>query len=93
LSWAAKKIFLCLWASSCSEQKENLPFHPNGMIFKALMADGAVIAQDYYSVGGGFVATQEDVTVEDYCIRTLYPCHHGEAVLKYCAQLGISFLI
>jgi L-serine dehydratase len=46
------------------------------------MADGAVIAQDYYSVGGGFVATQEDVTVEDYCIRTLYPCHHGEAVLS-----------
>ena len=72
-------------------KKENLPFHPNGMIFKALMADGTVITQDYYSVGGGFVATQEDVTVEDYCIRTLYPCHHGEAVLKYCDQLGISF--
>lgn len=72
-------------------RKESLPFHPNGMIFKAITSDGRVIEQDYYSIGGGFVATQDEVSTEDYCVRTLYPCHHGDAVLKYCSQLGVSF--
>jgi L-serine dehydratase len=72
-------------------RKENLPFHPNGMIFKAIFEDGSEIVQDYYSVGGGFVATKEEVTVESSCIRTLYPCHHGSDVLHYTEKLGLSF--
>lgn len=72
-------------------KKENLPFHPNGMIFKVIFEDGSELSQDYYSVGGGFVATQEEVSVDNYCIRTLHPCHHGDDVLRYCNQLGISF--
>lgn len=72
-------------------KKESLPYHPNGMIFKAVFDDGDELSQDYYSVGGGFVATQEDVSVENYCIRTLHPCHHGNDVLKYTSKLGISF--
>lgn len=72
-------------------RKENLPFHPNGMIFKAIFEDGSEIVQDYYSVGGGFVATKEEVTVESSCIRTLYPCHLGSDVLHYTEKLGLSF--
>ncbi len=72
-------------------KKESLPFHPNGMIFRAIFNDGTEIAQDYYSVGGGFVATKEEVSVESECIRTLYPCHHGQDVLEYCKKLNISF--
>lgn len=69
---------------------ETLPFHPNGMIFKAIFEDGTEISQDYYSVGGGFVATQEEVNVDSLCIRTLYPCHHGKDILHNCNKLGIS---
>src|SRR5690606_9853285 len=72
-------------------KQENLPFHPNGMIYKVRFEDGSELSQDYYSVGGGFVATQEEVTVESQCVRTLYPCHHGKDVLYNTHKLGISF--
>lgn len=70
---------------------KNLEFHPNGMIFKAVFNDGTVLEQDYYSVGGGFVATQQETSFADVCIRTLYPCHTGEDVLRNCTKLGLSF--
>lgn len=70
--------------------KENLPFHPNGMIFKAIFNDGSVLEQDYYSIGGGFVATQVDNSADELCTRTLYPCHSGADVLKYCSRLNLS---
>lgn len=37
--------------------------HANGLIFSAFAADGAtVLRQVYYSVGGGFVATEEELS-------------------------------
>ncbi len=37
--------------------------HANGMIFRGLDADGAVLAERrFYSVGGGFVVTEEELT-------------------------------
>lgn len=71
-------------------KKESLPFHPNGMIFKAIFEDGNELVQDYYSVGGGFIATQDKNSFETSCVRTLYPCHHGSDVLKYTEQLGLK---
>lgn len=68
----------------------SLDFHPNGMIFRAVFDNGNEIIQDYYSVGGGFVATQQEVSVEDLCVRTLYPCHHGKDVLKYVERLNLQ---
>ncbi len=41
-------------------RRESLPFHANGMRFTALDAAGAELAQRvYYSVGGGFVVSDE----------------------------------
>ncbi|WP_240636466.1 serine dehydratase beta chain, partial [Neisseria meningitidis] len=38
-----------------------LPKHPNGLRFTAYASDGTVLnEQVYYSVGGGFVVTEED---------------------------------
>ncbi|MBQ0151494.1 MAG: L-serine ammonia-lyase [Chryseobacterium sp.] len=68
----------------------SLDFHPNGMIFRAVFADGTEISQDYYSVGGGFIATQEKNSIEKDCVRTLYPCHHGSDILKYCEKFGFE---
>lgn len=43
-------------------QDELLPLHPNGLRFTAFGSDGRELAaQDYYSVGGGFVVTAEQV--------------------------------
>ena len=70
--------------------EKSLDFHPNGMIFKAIFEDGETLEKDYYSVGGGFVATKEDNSIESQCIRTLYPCHKGEDVIKFCKKLNLE---
>ncbi len=70
--------------------EKSLDFHPNGMIFKAIFEDGSEITQDYYSVGGGFIATQEKNSIEKDCIRTLYPCHRGSDITKYCEKLNLD---
>ena len=39
-----------------------LPLHANGMVFRALSQDGAVLKEHtFYSVGGGFVASAEEL--------------------------------
>lgn len=44
------------------EKKTTLPCHTNGMAFEALDSDGRVLLrQVYYSIGGGFVATEEEL--------------------------------
>ncbi|MGZ5197352.1 MAG: serine dehydratase beta chain, partial [Kaistella sp.] len=53
-------------------RQRSLEFHPNGMIFKAIFENGNEITQDYYSIGGGFIATQEENSYENDCVRTLY---------------------
>lgn len=70
--------------------EKSLDFHPNGMVFKAIFENGEILEKDYYSVGGGFVATKEDNSIKDNCIRTVYPCHKGEDVINYCEKLGIE---
>ena len=71
-------------------KERSLDFHPNGMIFRVVFNDGEELDQDYYSVGGGFVATREDNSLQDRCIRTLYPCHHGKDILNYCEKLNLD---
>lgn len=71
-------------------KEKSLDFHPNGMIFKVVFKDEEELSQDYYSVGGGFVATRKDNSLEDRCIRTLYPCHHGKDILNYCEKLNLD---
>lgn len=71
-------------------REKSLEFHPNGMIFKAVFEDGTNLSQDYYSVGGGFVATKEENSLEESCIRTLYPCHKAGDLKKYCEQLNLN---
>lgn len=39
--------------------QKSLDYHPNGMIFKAIFEDGTKLVQDFYSVGGGFIMSQE----------------------------------
>lgn len=71
-------------------KSKSLDYHPNGMIFKAVFKDGHELSQDYYSVGGGFIATQNENSMENHCIRTLYPCHNGADVLRNMQKLGLD---
>ncbi len=71
-------------------KKKSLDFHPNGMIFKAVFDSGEELIQDYYSVGGGFIATQDEHSYENKCTRTLYPCHNGKDIDRNIAKLGLD---
>ncbi len=40
-------------------RRKSLPYHPNGMVFRADGDDGVVSERTFYSVGGGFVVDPE----------------------------------
>lgn len=71
-------------------REKSLDFHPNGMIFTAEIENGETVTQDYYSVGGGFVATKEENSLEESCTRTLYPCHKASDLRRYCERLNLD---
>jgi len=71
-----------------------LAYHPNGMTFAALNAEGAFLdAGTYYSVGGGFVvdetATGADRIKENDTVLP-YPFDTGEELLVQCKTHGLS---
>ena len=60
-------------------RRETLPFHANGMRFIAFDADGAELANRvYYSVGGGFVVSDE-VAADGSAAEGDRARHHGAA--------------
>ena len=74
--------------------RKPLPYHPNGMIFRAL--DGAglqVRSREYYSVGGGFVVDESavgtDRIVADTTVLPL-PFTTARQLLAHCAEQGLS---
>ena len=74
--------------------RKPLPFHPNGMVFRAFDAAGLQIrSREYYSVGGGFVVDEQaagaDRIVEDSTVLQ-YPFTTGKQLLAHCAEHNLS---
>lgn len=77
-----------------------LPFHANGMTFSALDVSGALLfSHTYYSVGGGFVVTEEMAEDGSLARRIApdtsvlpYPFHSGDELLAIARsnQCGIA---
>lgn len=74
-----------------------LPGHANGMIFKALDAEGAVLLEEtYYSIGGGFVVTAAErespasIIAADDAINWPYPFETAATMLKMARESGLS---
>ena len=75
-------------------RRKALPYHPNGMRFTALTADGDVLqAAVYYSIGGGFVVNESaadgnpittDTTPQPYAFKS------GAELLRLCNQHALS---
>ena len=79
-------------------RREVLPLHTNGMRFTAFDAAGAeLVARVYYSVGGGFVVSDEvaadgakqKVIAPDTTVLP-YPFHSGDELLLRCKDVGGS---
>jgi L-serine dehydratase len=74
--------------------RKPLPYHPNGMIFRAFDSAGLQIrSREYYSVGGGFVVDEDaagaDRIVEDSTVLA-YPFKTGKELMAHCANTGLS---
>jgi len=75
-------------------RRQSLPYHPNGMRFFALDADGVVLRErTYYSVGGGFVVDEaaagaDRIKADDTAVQ--YPFTTGAELLARCAESGLS---
>lgn len=79
-------------------RRESLPFHANGMRFIAFDAAGAeIVARTYYSVGGGFVVsdevaadgTRQKQIAPDTTVLPL-PFHSGAELLALTQQHRLS---
>jgi iron-sulfur-dependent L-serine dehydratase single chain form len=75
-------------------RRKKLGYHPNGMRFTAYDADGAAIRERaYYSVGGGFVADEDQAAAgaadERHDPGLPYPFTTGEELLAYARTSGL----
>jgi L-serine dehydratase len=73
-------------------QKELLPKHTNGMRFSAFDAEGnLLIAQVYYSIGGGFITTEEDFSNANQDINSPpYPFTTANELLDLCKANNLT---
>jgi L-serine dehydratase len=66
-----------------------LPFHPNGMKFEALDAQGHILADwTVYSVGGGALAEEGQANTE---YKDIYDMHYATDILRWCEEKGRNF--
>jgi L-serine dehydratase len=72
------------------EKKISLPFHPNGIKFVAYDHEDIIFEDVYYSVGGGFVVTEQSEVVSNTLAETPFQCNNGADILSYCAQKNIT---
>ncbi|MDQ6936670.1 MAG: L-serine ammonia-lyase [Actinomycetota bacterium] len=75
-------------------RRQSLPFHPNGMTFTALGADGALLRErTFYSVGGGFVVDEASAGADrikpDSTVLPM-PFTTGAQLMAQCARTGRS---
>jgi L-serine dehydratase len=73
-----------------------LPGHPNGLVFEALDAQGnALIAETYYSIGGGFIVTAAErqahaLAPSGNAAQCPHPFDSAAAMLRMARESGLS---
>lgn len=75
-------------------KRKSLPYHPNGMIFRAYREDGKeIVAKAFYSVGGGFVVDENSVdkpVIESSATPWARPFSSAVELLAICEKTGLS---
>jgi L-serine dehydratase len=69
-----------------------LPLHPNGMHFMALDAAGSLVGEEvFYSVGGGFIATEAEMKHPAVAgIELVHPFTNSVELMRHCETHGMS---
>jgi len=68
---------------------ETLPFHPNGIRYTA-QTDNGEVSETYYSVGGGFVVTENEELNGARCIILPHPVESAAELKKHCETTGLD---
>jgi L-serine dehydratase len=90
----AQTLAFDMQADLVFHKREALPYHPNGLVFRARGSNGQLLAErTYYSVGGGFVVNEAaagaDRIVEDKTALA-FPFTTGTGLLGHCTEQGLS---
>ncbi|MBK8192185.1 MAG: L-serine ammonia-lyase [Lewinellaceae bacterium] len=68
---------------------EILPYHANGLTFRAFFRNGAGFSQTYYSVGGGFVEKEGEHNLSA-SVTLPFPVDNGADLARWCREEGKS---
>ena len=68
---------------------ETLPFHPNALSFLVKLKNGDSISETYYSIGGGFVIKEGDVSNKSI-VELPFPVNTSEELLHWCLKTGLA---
>ncbi|WP_342132762.1 L-serine ammonia-lyase [Hydrogenophaga sp. OTU3427] len=73
-------------------RRDTLPRHPNGMRFHAFDGAGDAVVADYYAVGGGVVASDDELTLRPAAGATAppFPFRSGAELVQRCRDAGLS---
>ncbi len=69
---------------------ESLPFHPNAVMFQALLTDGTAVSETYYSIGGGFVVQEGDAGGAREQLDLAFPIQTASDLLVWCMNTGLK---
>lgn len=73
------------------DYEEELPRHTNGMRYTALDRDGAVLLEeDYFSLGGGFIARDDEPEATEQAARPKHEYHSAETLLAAAAAAELT---
>ena len=73
--------------------EDNLPLHENGMMITAFDQAGNVIVDEtYYSIGGGFIATADELQngTKTQSVDVAYPFTNADEMLQQAEKNGMS---
>lgn len=69
---------------------ETLPFHPNGLSFLVSFANGENISETFYSIGGGFVVKEGEISNNKDEVQLPFPVNDADDLLHWCMKTGLS---
>ncbi|MEO9496841.1 MAG: L-serine ammonia-lyase [Vibrio splendidus] len=73
--------------------EDNLLFHENGMMITAFDQSGSVIVDEtYYSIGGGFIATADELKngTQTQAVEVPFPFKNADEMLRKAEDSGMS---
>ncbi|MFT7017221.1 MAG: L-serine dehydratase [Cellvibrionaceae bacterium] len=82
-----------VWQRDMVFLEEVLPRHPNAMSISAFNGDSLIYENTYYSIGGGFVVTDEEAQDDKLVLHTShlpYEFNTAEELLRLCKENKMS---